>query len=129
MIDNNIKDSDFKILDIDKMMAAESNSKWKSKEHVKEEYSYLCKRNNNQPLSQNKLKIITGSDSLYKSIYKFFGSKKIIDDELDLTWDRTIKWTKEKCLLDALKYKTKSEWQKYSNGAKKSAVRNGWYEE
>ena len=36
---------------------------------------------------------------------------------------------KEKCLEDALKYKSKSEWQKKSSAAKKSAMRNGWYEE
>ena len=36
---------------------------------------------------------------------------------------------KEKCLEDALKFKTKTEWQKNSSAAKKSAIKHGWYEE
>jgi hypothetical protein len=40
-----------------------------------------------------------------------------------------LKWTKEKCIEDAKKYKTKSEWINNSNGAYCSAKKNGWLEE
>jgi hypothetical protein len=42
--------------------------------------------------------------------------------------DRPIpKWTKEAVFADALKYKTKSEWWKNSNGAHLAARKNGWF--
>lgn len=36
------------------------------------------------------------------------------------------KWTKETCQIEALKYQTKSEFQKNSCGAHTAAYRNGW---
>ena len=36
---------------------------------------------------------------------------------------------KENVLAEALKYSSKSEWQEKSNGSKKAAKQNGWYEE
>lgn len=38
-------------------------------------------------------------------------------------------WTKEKCIEEALKYKTRSEFQKNSKGSYMSCVRNGWLDE
>lgn len=38
-------------------------------------------------------------------------------------------WTKEKCHLEALKYKTRSEFNKGSGSASNKAKRNDWYEE
>ncbi len=38
----------------------------------------------------------------------------------------TIKWNKNKCMTEALKYKAKIEFINNSNGAYKSAQRNGW---
>jgi hypothetical protein len=40
-----------------------------------------------------------------------------------------IKWTKETCHIEALKYKTKSEFQKNSCGAHTAAYRYGWLNE
>ena len=39
-----------------------------------------------------------------------------------------LKWTKEKVLLDAKKYKRKSDWNKNSPGAYRAAKRYGWFE-
>jgi hypothetical protein len=36
---------------------------------------------------------------------------------------------KENCIEEARKYKTRSEWQENSNGSKKAAKENGWYDE
>lgn len=41
----------------------------------------------------------------------------------------TLIWTKEKCQIDALKYSTKSEWQKKSGSAANSARKNNWFDE
>jgi hypothetical protein len=38
-------------------------------------------------------------------------------------------WTLETCKADALKYKTKTEWRKYSAGAANAAWKKGWWEE
>jgi hypothetical protein len=38
-------------------------------------------------------------------------------------------WTKERCLEEALKYKTRSEWQKKHNNCYRAAKANGWYDE
>jgi len=38
-------------------------------------------------------------------------------------------WTKEKCYDEALKYKTKTEYIKSSNGSYKAAFRNGWLDD
>jgi hypothetical protein len=38
-------------------------------------------------------------------------------------------WTKERCLESALKYKTKSDWNKYDGSACVTAQRNNWYDE
>ncbi len=38
-------------------------------------------------------------------------------------------WTKEKCAMEAKKYKTRSKFQKGSNGAYDAARKNGWMEE
>lgn len=37
------------------------------------------------------------------------------------------KWTKEKCILDALKYKTRKEWFVNSSGAYKLSLKSGWH--
>ena len=39
------------------------------------------------------------------------------------------KWTKEKCIEDAAKYPTLTEWKSNSSGAYESARRNGWLDE
>jgi hypothetical protein len=39
------------------------------------------------------------------------------------------KWTKEACIADAKKYKSRKEWQLKSGGAFNSARRKGWYAE
>ena len=38
-------------------------------------------------------------------------------------------WTKEKCIEEAKKYRTKSEWSKKSGGSYSSARINGWFKE
>lgn len=38
-------------------------------------------------------------------------------------------WIKDKCLKEALKYTTKTEWSKNSRSSYSSALKNGWYEE
>jgi len=38
-------------------------------------------------------------------------------------------WTKERCIEDAKKYKTRKEWQKKSSSAYGSAFKNGWIDE
>lgn len=38
-------------------------------------------------------------------------------------------WSLESCKQDALKYKTKKEWRKESNGASMAAYKNGWFDE
>jgi hypothetical protein len=38
-------------------------------------------------------------------------------------------WTKERCLEDALKYKTKNEWKKNSSGAYNKSIKSGWSNE
>lgn len=40
-----------------------------------------------------------------------------------------IKWTKEKCVQEALKYKTKKEWGINSRGSYESARKNKWIDE
>jgi len=35
-------------------------------------------------------------------------------------------WTKEKCQIEALKYKTKSDFKKFSRGAHSSSLKNNW---
>ena len=42
---------------------------------------------------------------------------------------RGIKWTKEKCHEEALKYKHKVDFKKYGKGARWAASINGWYDE
>jgi len=37
-------------------------------------------------------------------------------------------WTKERCVLDAKKYKTKTDWAKNSRGSHHAAYRNGWFD-
>jgi superfamily II DNA or RNA helicase len=46
----------------------------------------------------------------------WFGREKIV-------------WSKEKCIKDAKKYKSRKEWRKKSSSAYSSAYRNGWLEE
>lgn len=41
----------------------------------------------------------------------------------------TLKWTKERCIEDAKKYKKRSEWMRKSHGAYRSAKKNGCFEE
>ena len=41
----------------------------------------------------------------------------------------TIKWTKEKCQEESLKYKTKNDFRKNSNGCYHMSHRNGWIDE
>jgi hypothetical protein len=38
-------------------------------------------------------------------------------------------WTKEECIKDALKYKTKTEWCKSGSSGYQVSLKNGWYEE
>lgn len=38
-------------------------------------------------------------------------------------------WTKERCVEDALKYKTKAEWEKKSSSAHSASIKNGWFDE
>jgi hypothetical protein len=38
-------------------------------------------------------------------------------------------WTKENCMKDALKYKTKTEWRKSGSSGYQVTLRNGWYVE
>lgn len=40
-----------------------------------------------------------------------------------------LKWSKENCIMDAIKYKTKTEWQKKSVGAYRSALKNNWMDD
>lgn len=35
-------------------------------------------------------------------------------------------WTKENCIFEAKKYKTRSEWQRNSSASYKLAIKNGW---
>ena len=37
-----------------------------------------------------------------------------------------MKWSKEKCREEALKYETKIDFQKYSNSAYSKSIRNNW---
>jgi hypothetical protein len=43
--------------------------------------------------------------------------------------NKSIKWTLEQCKQDALKYTTRTEWQKNSVAGANAAYRNGWFEE
>jgi hypothetical protein len=40
-----------------------------------------------------------------------------------------MKWTKDKCLEEALKYKTKKEFNKNSNGVYQASYKYGWFDE
>ena len=40
-----------------------------------------------------------------------------------------VKWTKEKCAEEALKYKSRSEFKKNNTNAYKASVRNGWLDD
>ena len=38
-------------------------------------------------------------------------------------------WTKERCIEEAKKYKTRTQWQKKSGGSYTTSLRNGWHDE
>ncbi len=42
---------------------------------------------------------------------------------------KIVKWTKEKCIEEALKYKSKSEFRKLSHSCYKISLRKGWIDE
>jgi superfamily II DNA or RNA helicase len=54
-------------------------------------------------------------------------------DKCTIHMDRSIfpknYWTKEKCIEDALRYKTRNEWSKNNASAMSSSKKNGWYDE
>jgi hypothetical protein len=81
---------------------------------------------------ENKYKTLFDFKKDYPNEYKYLWGKNLLEQLCkDMNWEykERFLWTKEKCLKEAFKYNTTTEWQKYSNGSKKSARKNGWFEE
>ena len=53
----------------------------------------------------------------------------LLDWDLRKTNGPCIKWSKELCLEEALKYKSRGEWEKKGNNSYAAARKNGWYYE
>jgi hypothetical protein len=71
----------------------------------------------------------------YPNEYKILYRKDLLGKLCeDMGWVyRDIKkpnyWTKERCIEEALKYKLKTEWKRYSCSSHYAARENGWYDE
>lgn len=67
-----------------------------------------------------------------KSAYSIAYSKGWLDEctkHMNLIKKPNNYWTLNRCIVDALKYKTRSEWSKNSNSAYTTARKNNWMEE
>ena len=71
------------------------------------------------------------SSSSYSMSFKFEGLYSKCLDEMGITRPKPIGFwdIKQNVLEEALKFKSKTEWQEKSNGSMKSARKNDWLEE
>jgi hypothetical protein len=100
----------------------------KDMEEIKKPYGHWTIKEN---CLQESLKYETRGE-FYKGSYRAYESSRKngwLDDICNhmLTHSEvTTKWTYERCRIEALKYETRNEFQKGSNGAYHSSRKNGW---
>lgn len=105
-----------------------NNNKWRKKENCKKEaIKYKTKkefRENNQSAYAMSLKC-----KWLDEICEHMKKPKIEQSNKKKTNKKRRKWNKESCLKEALKYKTRNEFQNNSNGAYNFCLRRKWLDE
>lgn len=70
-----------------------------------------------------------GERTYYRLATRFKLTNQVCEER---GWEKRLPnghWTKERCIEEARKYKTVSNWEKNSSGSRSSAQDNGWMEE
>ena len=77
---------------------------------------------------KTKTEWMTGSNSAYKSAKKYGWIEECTTHMIEI-YKPIGYWTKEQCIEEALKYKTRNEWKRKNSSSYTKAGKNGWVEE